>query len=386
MTGSIVKDENGLDIRKQPSSSASNGTTSGIYSTEQNSYDTAKNHEDNNYKIELKWLNIFIFIYLHAAGFYGFMVSKKLSTHLIGWTIGILSGMGTTVGAHRYFTHRTFKATQKMKVLLMLLQTMAGQENVTRWARDHRIHHKFTDTNADPYNSSRGFFFSHIGWLMCKKHPDVKKFGSKVDMSDLENDKVLQFQKKYYAPMAVFFNLIMPIGLFCYFGESFSVAWHANIYRYILGLNLVWSVNSVAHIWGNRPYEKDISPTDSYLIGFAAFGEGWHNYHHCFPWDYKTSELPTYVVNFSTAFIDLFAWLGWATDLKTVPAHIIKNRVLRTGDGTHQISKLNKETLDSNNNNSNGEGDHDSLHYWGFGDEEITVADKKNIKVLHKSN
>jgi stearoyl-CoA desaturase (delta-9 desaturase) len=109
---------------------------------------------------------------------------------------GLFAGFGTTVGAHRLFTHRTFKANQKLKVLMVILQTMAGQEPVIHWARDHRVHHKFTDTNADPYNSRRGFFFSHIGWLMCRKHPDVIEQGKKIDMSDLEDDPVIQFQKK----------------------------------------------------------------------------------------------------------------------------------------------------------------------------------------------
>lgn len=72
---------------------------------------------------------------------------------------------------------------------------MSGQEPVIRWVRDHRVHHKFTDTDADPHNSSRGFFFCHMGWLMCKKHPDVIKHGKKVDMSDLEDDKMLKIQK-----------------------------------------------------------------------------------------------------------------------------------------------------------------------------------------------
>jgi stearoyl-CoA desaturase (Delta-9 desaturase) len=134
--------------------------------------------------------------YLHIAAVYGFMVPKLALTNVIGWTIGILSGIGTTVGSHRLFTHRTFKANNKMKWLMMFLQTMAGQEPVIRWARDHRVHHKFTDTNADPYNSRRGFFFSHIGWLLCKKHVDVIEQGKKVDMSDLTDDPVMRFQQK----------------------------------------------------------------------------------------------------------------------------------------------------------------------------------------------
>ena len=65
------------------------------------------------------------------------------------------------------------------------------------WAKDHRVHHKYTDTNADPYNAKREFFFSHMGWLLVRKHPDVKKKGREIDMSDLFAEPVLVFQKKY---------------------------------------------------------------------------------------------------------------------------------------------------------------------------------------------
>lgn len=122
---------------------------------------------------------------------------------------------------------------------------MASQEPVIHWARDHRVHHKFTDTNSDPYNSRRGFFFSHIGWLLCKKHPDVIENGKKVDMSDLENDPLLQFQKKYFLPFALLFNVVIPISLACYFGEDFNVAWNGNIFRFVLLLNITWTVKIV---------------------------------------------------------------------------------------------------------------------------------------------
>jgi stearoyl-CoA desaturase (Delta-9 desaturase) len=148
------------------------------------------------YRIEIKWINVAIFIYLHAAAFYVLTLPKQKFSVAIALVFGLFAGFGTTVGAHRLFTHRTFKANQKLKVLMVILQTMAGQEPVIHWARDHRVHHKFTDTNADPYNSRRGFFFSHIGWLMCRKHPDVIEQGKKIDMSDLEDDPVMQFQKK----------------------------------------------------------------------------------------------------------------------------------------------------------------------------------------------
>jgi stearoyl-CoA desaturase (Delta-9 desaturase) len=111
--------------------------------------------------------------------------------------IAYLITFGTTVGAHRYFTHRGFKAKKALKYFLLVLQTTTAQDPIINWVRDHRVHHKYTDTNSDPYNATRGFFFSHIGWLFLKKHPDVIEAGKKIDLSDVKNDKALQFQKKF---------------------------------------------------------------------------------------------------------------------------------------------------------------------------------------------
>lgn len=100
------------------------------------------------------------------------------------------------------------------------------------------------------------------------------------------------------------------------------------------------------------------------IIGFLSFGEGWHNFHHVYPWDYKVSELPTYWCNFSIPFIDFFAWLGWATDLKTVSDEMIRKRVERTGDGSHRYAKQTGH-VDAFNNNQ-GENDRvDTLWGWG---------------------
>lgn len=136
-----------------------------------------------------------IFVFLHLSAIYALTLEKKLTaSYVTGWVVGFIAGFGTTVGAHRLYTHRTFKANAKLRFLLVLFQTIAVQNSMYEWVRDHRVHHKYTDTNADPHNSKRGFFFSHIGWLMCKKHPDVKKFGARIDMSDLEADPIVMFQ------------------------------------------------------------------------------------------------------------------------------------------------------------------------------------------------
>lgn len=108
----------------------------------------------------------------------------------------IISEIGITAGAHRLWTHKAYKAKLPLQIILMLMNSVAFQNTAISWVRDHRLHHKFSDTDADPHNANRGFFFSHMGWLLVKKHPEVLKKGKQIDMSDIESNPVLVFQKK----------------------------------------------------------------------------------------------------------------------------------------------------------------------------------------------
>jgi stearoyl-CoA desaturase (delta-9 desaturase) len=263
-----------------------------------------------------------------------------------------LSSQGITSGAHRLWSHRSYKATLPLRCFLCFCQTIAFQNDVYEWARDHRVHHKYTDSNADPHNASRGFFFSHMGWLLVRKHPDVISKGKTVDMSDLEADPVLMFQRKYYLILAPLCSFVLPavIPWYCW-GEDFYVSWcYATMLRYLISLHFTWLVNSAAHMWGTKPYDRysfstircrvlecdfrNIKPAENILVSYLTMGEGWHNYHHTFPWDYKAAELDKYSGNLSTAFIDLMAKIGWAYDLKTVSPDMVKRRMRRTGTAT----------------------------------------------------
>lgn len=120
------------------------------------------------------------------------------------------------------------------------------------------VHHKFCDTNADPHNARRGFFFSHMGWLLCKKHPDVKKYGTKVDMRDLEADPYIMFQHNYYLRLIIFISIIIPTCIpWLWFGETLAVSFlFGSVYRYIVSLHITWLINSAAHLYGMKPFDK----------------------------------------------------------------------------------------------------------------------------------
>lgn len=283
------------------------------------------------------WRNVILFVYLHIASVYGIylMITDAMwKTWLWAYCLYILSGMGVTAGAHRLWAHRAYKARLPLRIYLSLVNALAFQNHIYEWARDHRVHHKFSETDADPHNAKRGFFFAHMGWLLCRKHPEVVRRGKTVDMTDLERDPVVMFQRKYYLPLVILMCFVMPMFVPRLWGESlWNGFWICSIFRYCFQLHATWLVNSAAHLWGDKPYDEFINPAENTFVVSLTMGEGFHNYHHTFPWDYSTSEWG-WNSNMTTFFIDLWAWLGLAYDLKRVPQNIIDRRRELKGDGT----------------------------------------------------
>lgn len=142
-------------------------------------------------------------------------------------------------------------------------------------------------------------------------------------------------------PLSAICCFVIPpaIPYYCWNEEWYTCVFGAGFFRYVLCLHFTWFVNSAAHMWGNKPYDKNISATESKWVSALAIGEGFHNYHHTFPWDYATSELG-YKYNFTTFFIDCMAYIGQAYDLKTANPESVHQRKLRTGDGSYFTEEL----------------------------------------------
>jgi len=293
-------------------------------------------------KTRIVWRNVAWYSMLHLAAAYGFYVTvTQAMWYTIIWAyfLYVVGGLGITAGAHRLWSHRSFKANAPLRFILMIFNCVALQNDVIEWVRDHRVHHKYSETDADPHNSTRGMFFAHIGWLMVRKHPDVIRKGKGLDLSDLFKEKILVFQRKFYRPLAILLCFIIPTLVPVYFwGESAWVAYFtAGVFRYTWLLHCTWAINSIAHAFGNKPYDKNISPAQNLTAAIVALGEGWHNYHHSFPYDYRTSEFP-YTFNFTTVFIDFFGYIGWAYDRKAVSKETIEKKKLRSGDHSYGYS------------------------------------------------
>lgn len=280
----------------------------------------------------IRWFNTISISLMHIMAtiwLFNYMFLNKRSlkwqTFLFGYIFGLVAGFGVTGGAHRFWCHRSYKATLPLQWILVLCYSVAGQNTIYEWVRDHRVHHKFSETSADPHDANRGFFFSHVGWLMMKKHPDVLKQGVKIDMSDIINDPLVQFHTRHFMLFKILCCWVLPslVPALCW-NETWEVSIMSQaVIRYLLSLNFTWSVNSFAHLWGNKPYDKNIMPVENWGVSVVAMGEGWHNYHHTFPWDYKAAELGI-PMNMTTTILNYFASIGWAYDLKEASPALVR--------------------------------------------------------------
>ncbi|XP_047989063.1 acyl-CoA Delta-9 desaturase-like [Leguminivora glycinivorella] len=297
-------------------------------------------YESMDFKAKFRWPDLTVQVLLHLVSIYGLYLivtfKVKFLTTIFAFLTIYTSGFGITAGVHRLWSHRAYQARTPLRVILALLFTITGQRDIYTWALDHRVHHKYTETAADPHDIRRGFWFAHVGWLVLTPHPAVedRRAALKLTSRDLETDPVVAWQKKYFIPLFALLNVILPVWIpwHCW-GESLVNSFVVSfVTRFTITLNIAFCVNSFAHLWGNKPYDRFIKSTESVMVSLAALGEGWHNYHHVFPWDYRTSELGR--INISTGFIDAFAKIGWAYNLKTATKAMIISRAKRSGDGT----------------------------------------------------
>ena len=168
---------------------------------------------------------------------------------------------------HRLWSHRSYDAKLPVRYC-RCAASAANQGSIFHWARDHRVHHKFSETPADPHNAKRGLFFAHIGWLLVQKDAKVIEAGKKLDLSDLEADPVVMFQRRFATLCAIVWCFVVPtlVPALCW-GENWLNAYMVpGVLRYVSLLHATWLVNSVAHTHGTRPYAPEQNPSESPLV------------------------------------------------------------------------------------------------------------------------
>ena len=242
-------------------------------------------------KPRVLWLNVFVFLitFLFAA----IAVPYRAITHgfdsaeIIAAVICFCyCGMSITAGYHRLWSHKTYQAHWSLRSLFAIGGAFALQNSALHWSSDHRIHHKYVDNNdVDPYSAKRGFWFSHIGWMLRDYQPE--RYNNYDNVRDLQKDKIVMWQHKHYLLLTVLTNFGIPLAFGLWHGDVISSLLLLGVMRLVLSHHTTFFINSLAHIWGKQTYTDKNTARDNGILAFFTFGEGYHNYHHIFENDYR---------------------------------------------------------------------------------------------------
>jgi stearoyl-CoA desaturase (delta-9 desaturase) len=247
---------------------------------------------------------------------YGFAHGYSLAAWISFVLILAATGMAITSGYHRLWAHRTYQAHWSVRLIYLFFGTMALQNSVLIWASQHRMHHQFVDdVDRDPYSAKRGFWFSHIGWILRNYPSGEPDF---TNAKDLQRDPMVMFQHRYYVPLAVGLNFALPLAIGFAVGDPLGVFLLAGLLRLVVNHHFTFFINSLAHMWGSQPYTDENSARDNGALALITYGEGYHNFHHIFQNDYRNG-VRWWQYDPSKWLIATLSGLGLASDLKRVP-------------------------------------------------------------------
>ncbi len=267
-----------------------------------------------NKKYTLSKENVVFFTLLHVGALLTLVPSlfSWSGVFLMLFLYWLTASLGICLGFHRYLTHKSFDLPRWVAYPMVFFGTLACENGPITWVGHHRMHHASSDTDKDPHNARRGFWWSHFGWLVYI-HPDVDDQEKIRNITaDISHDKFYQFLEKNFMLIQVAFGLtLLAIG-----GLPW-VIWGVFA-RLVLVYHVTWLVNSAAHKWGycNFELEQDLS-TNCWWVGLLAMGEGWHNNHHAFPRSARHGLRP-WEFDITWVSICILKKLGLATNVKVV--------------------------------------------------------------------
>jgi stearoyl-CoA desaturase (delta-9 desaturase) len=239
----------------------------------------------------------------------------------------VLTSLGITVGFHRLFTHRAFETYAVVQVILAVLGSMTVQGPLLKWVALHRRHHAHSDRPGDPHSPHlhgrgimgllRGLWHAHLGWVFQADPPDLSRY-----VKDLRRSTLLRVVSALFLVWVVL-GLLIPAVLGGLLAGSWRGVWYGlawgGLARIFLVHHVTWSVNSICHLWGGRPFRTDDQSRNNFLFGILALGEGWHNNHHAFPTSARHG-LRWWQIDVSYGVIRALALLGLAWRV-ALPAH-----------------------------------------------------------------
>ncbi|MCG7562209.1 MULTISPECIES: fatty acid desaturase [Pseudoalteromonas] len=284
-------------------------------------------------KPPLLWTNVLFFSLSFLAAitlvpWYGFEYGYS-ATHWIAF-VGCMfyAGMSITAGYHRLWAHKAYDVHPVMQVFFALGGAFALQNSALHWSSDHRIHHgQVDDPIKDPYAATRGFWYSHIGWMLRDYQGD--SYGDYSNARDLQRNKIVMWQHKHYLKLVLLTNIGIPLLLGLMLGDIIGMLLLAGVLRLVLSQHFTFFINSLAHIWGKRPYTEKNTARDNGFLALLTYGEGYHNFHHIFASDYRNG-IRWYHYDPTKWMIRGLSYLGLASKLKRTPIERIEKAKAET--------------------------------------------------------
>ena len=235
----------------------------------------------------------------------------------------LLSALGVTVGYHRLFCHRAFETSGFVKFIFGVMGSMAVEGSILKWVSMHRCHHQHSDAHGDPHsphhhgtgfvNMFRGLLHAHVGWMFRGDPKDLSRY-----VTDLVRDKAIRACSKTWGLWAVV-GMLLPAAL----GGLITMSWMGVLMGFLWGglarvfliHHMTWSINSICHLWGTKPFRSHDESRNNFLFGVIGLGEGWHNNHHAFPTSARHG-LRWWELDLSYSVIRSLETLGLAWDVR----------------------------------------------------------------------
>lgn len=276
------------------------------------------------------WIRIAFFVLSPVIGIagtaaYAFVNGVRWWQPVLFLVTYALVGISVTAGYHRLFSHRSYECHPLIQGFYLFFGAMALQNSILNWASDHRTHHRHVDHDWDPYNIQRGGWWAHIVWIFYKNKPG-RTFD---DVPDLQKNPLVRLQDRYATQIGIFAGLGIPTLIGAAFGDPLGGLLWGGFLRVVVIHHTTFFVNSIAHLYGSRPYTEENSARDNAWVALVTNGEGYHNFHHRFPTDFRNG-LRWYQWDPSKWWIRGLSAVGLARRLRRTPALVIERTRLRT--------------------------------------------------------
>jgi len=240
-------------------------------------------------------------------------------------TLYVITGMGIGTGFHRYLTHGSFKANRPLRIALTLAGSLAIQGDPVQWVADHRRHHAYSDREGDPHSPwrfgesvwglTKGLAYAHVGWLFHRELSNRARFAPDL-LADKDVARIGRFFPAIVATSVLLPGVIAGIVTGTWLGALAGVFW-AGLVRIAVLHHVTWSINSICHVYGERPFEtRDGDKASNFWpLAILSFGESWHNLHHADP-TCARHGVDKGQLDMNARLIWIFEKLGWATDVR----------------------------------------------------------------------